>query len=360
MLTTRARSADGFGLVEAVVAGGLLLIAIVGGIGVFDSSRRESATGEHQQVAALQAQAEVERLRDIPYAELAINPAVAEQWVGSGQPGDPVGRIEPGEATTFRTGPGTDDTEEIVFAAADGEGVDAQTTTTVPAGSVAFELDIYRFVSWRDEECPIGDVPGTTGSLAAKWDEPASAIDSIVAAGSPSSKLLVAPLWNLLSTAVRNRITTADTHLDRIDSRLSALTDRIAGIEEIDPCDADVESLREADDTLSTLNEALAELEARLDLYASACTLFLCPGTSTAVYVNLNAAITALEDGDFDAALEEFTASLDDVDASDTSHNTKRVTVAVVLEPEPGTGPAKPVWATSVVSDPDEGLLSSP
>ena len=65
----------------------LLVIGILGGISVFDSSRRESATGERQQIAALQAQEELERLRDVPYAELALDPVrVLETF---GRPGEP-------------------------------------------------------------------------------------------------------------------------------------------------------------------------------------------------------------------------------------------------------------------------------
>jgi hypothetical protein len=43
----------------------------------------------------------------------------------------------------------------------------------------------------------------------------------------------------------------------------------------------------------------------------------------------------------------------------DTYKNTKRVVVAVVVEPRTGVGPAEPVWASTVMRDPEAGLLGT-
>jgi hypothetical protein len=46
-------------------------------------------------------------------------------------------------------------------------------------------------------------------------------------------------------------------------------------------------------------------------------------------------------------------------DLSDPDENTKRLTVAVLVEPRDGVGPAEPVWASTVVRDPSAGILGN-
>jgi hypothetical protein len=133
----------------------------------------------------------------------------------------------------------------------------------------------------------------------------------------------------------------------------------------VDPCDIDVETLHELEEGVGSLSPLLTELDSRITAYYAGCTKVLgvivsCPGSSSSLYANLSAAVANLENEDVPATLAALTASLDEIDATDHTHNTKRLTVAVVLTPRNGSGPGKPVWATSVVSDPDEGLLSSP
>ena len=65
-----------------------------------------------------------------------------------------------------------------------------------------------------------------------------------------------------------------------------------------------------------------------------------CPGTGSSLWTNLNAAITNLQNADYETAIAELTDSLGEIGPADHTHNTKRVTVAVVLDPRTGSGPS--------------------
>ncbi len=356
----RAREESGFTLIESLVGGILLVIGILGGISVFDSSRRESASGERQQIAALQAQTELERFRDVPYSELELDPNAAQAWTSSAGPGDPTARVVTGPPPGFRSGPSQ--TEDLAYAAASGAGIDPQSTYPLAMGDATIDADVYRFVSWKDEECPVTDLSGLVGPLEVLADTSATQLDSILAGGSILNNLL-GPLFGVLNPVVRNRLNDARDELTAIQAALADLVAAIEALNEIDPCDADVEALNELQDTLGPLNPMLTELNSRLNAYHAGCLKVLgvivsCPGSASALYANLNATITNLESADYEAAFDELIDSLGALNSADHTHNTKRLTVAVVLEPRNGSGPLTPVWATSVVSNPTEGLLA--
>jgi len=67
-----ARSVDGFGIVEVLVAILVLAVAILGLAGAFDSSRRLTLLSERRAVMSNSAQQEIERLQTYPYSELAM------------------------------------------------------------------------------------------------------------------------------------------------------------------------------------------------------------------------------------------------------------------------------------------------
>jgi Tfp pilus assembly protein PilV len=66
------RRADGFTMVEVVVASVVLTVAILGLVGAFDSARRLSLVAERQTAMAQRAQLEIERLQTYPYSQLAM------------------------------------------------------------------------------------------------------------------------------------------------------------------------------------------------------------------------------------------------------------------------------------------------
>jgi hypothetical protein len=357
---SRVREEDGFSLIEAAVAGSLLLIAIIGGIGVFDSSRRESATGERQQVAALHAQAEIERMRDVPYSDLGIDPA--EGWQPSLAPGDPTNRVAGTTNVTFRAGESL--TEDMAFFSENGKGIDPYSSSPIEVAGVPLDLNVYRFISWRDEECPVADLSGLTGSMEGLTDTTTGLLGTLLGGGSVLNQLL-GPLLGILNPVIGSQLDELEATLGGVEDEVTELIDAVNGLEEVDPCDADVETLNEMEGTIGPLNPLLTQLDTRLGAYRAGCTVVLgvvvsCPGTGSALWTSLNSTITSIESGDFQSQIADLTTALDELELDDHTHNTKRVTVAVVLDPRTGSGPSKPVWATSFVSDPDEGLLAGP
>ena len=190
----RIRDERGFTMVETLVAALVLTIGILGGVTVFSSAGKESASGERQEVAAQLAQAELERLRDTPYSKLAIEPG--QTWTASGQPGDPTGRINVA-ARTFNTGTAAGQ-EKLVDGTAAGTGVLPYTTTTVSSAGASMTARVYRFVSWHDEDCPVLELGNLTGSLNGVTTPVQSLVGTLLG---PSGILnsLLGPLFNLLN-----------------------------------------------------------------------------------------------------------------------------------------------------------------
>ncbi len=362
MLSRATQDERGLTLVEAAVGGFLLLVGVLGSISVFDSSGRESATGERQQIAVEQAKAELERMRDVPDAELAIDPTVAPgsatAWPNAGTPGDPVNRLDGGGAN-FRVGPG--DTERIVYTTA-GEGISGSSTIPVTMGSSAMGLTVYRFVTWRDEECPIADL----GGLVNGFEPLTSAVGSEIAPLLGPGSILNALLGSLLSVVpvpVRSRLNSAKTLATTAQNMIIELNDALGHLEEVDPCDADVAALSEAQDNLALLAPAIDAVDDAVLAYRNACVrvgsvVVSCPTLGSATGATLNNAVSALENGNLDERLDDLIDSISAIDTVDHERNTKRLTVAIAIEDRQGSGPFKPVWATSISSDPDAGLLS--
>lgn len=79
---TSARAADGFTLIEALVASLVLLIGIFGALAVLESSTRLTRTAQREQQAVARAQQDIEEMRTLTYGSLALSanpgPAVVD------------------------------------------------------------------------------------------------------------------------------------------------------------------------------------------------------------------------------------------------------------------------------------------
>jgi type II secretory pathway pseudopilin PulG len=357
MLSGRLKDERGFTLVEAAVAGVILAIGILGSIGVFDSSRRESATGERLQVAQALAEAELERMRDVPFAQLATNGA--ESWPSSGGDGDPANRVV-GGGTEFRA---SNTTSEPLVTADPGTGIDPYSDPdSVTIDGESFDMRVYRFISWRDVECQVAELTQLQDRYIGLLEALSSPLEEIAGNGGRIDRLLAIPLARLPST-VRSRLNVLDPIATSLREAVLDLIDAAEELDEIDPCDADLETLNALDETTSALEPTLDALDSAAANYYSKCfsplgVPIVCPSTASSHYQALNAQITALQSNDYLGDVEALVDSLGEISSSDHGQNTKRVTVAIVLDPAAGSGPFKPVWATSVVADPEEGLLS--
>jgi prepilin-type N-terminal cleavage/methylation domain-containing protein len=138
----------GFSLVELLIAMALTAVGIAATLSVFGVSGRTTVISQNTEVGAQQAQAELDRLSKLEYGELALtsmpvnSPNVKNpNYRVSGSHFDVrSGLIEPlvttpGEGDTAKVDPGPSD-----FAV-------GQNGATITG-------KVYRYVTWRDENCP--------------------------------------------------------------------------------------------------------------------------------------------------------------------------------------------------------------
>jgi prepilin-type N-terminal cleavage/methylation domain-containing protein len=147
--TANVRREEGFTLIEILIAVTLMSVGVAATMRVFGAAGRTTVRAQQQQVAVQQAQAEVDRLAALPYDELALTSAPPS----SSDPQNPGYKVSgsnfavrsdltealvltPGAGATAKVDPGPDD-----FAVGTGGG------TTVGA--------LHRYVTWRDENCPL-------------------------------------------------------------------------------------------------------------------------------------------------------------------------------------------------------------
>jgi prepilin-type N-terminal cleavage/methylation domain-containing protein len=153
-----ARSESGFSLIELLIAMSLTAVGIAATLSVFGASGRTTLVAQQGQVGAHQAQAELDRLsKQLSYGELAMTTLP----VNSTNPKNPNYRVSGGN---FQVRP--DLSEPLIPSSEAGEGDEAQ----VEPGPVDFRADaggstitgkLYRYVTWRDENCPATICDGT-------------------------------------------------------------------------------------------------------------------------------------------------------------------------------------------------------
>ena len=86
------RNEDGFTLVELLAACLLLAVGVLGVVGSLDLSRTAVSRAEVREAATHRGERELERLRALPYAQLALTVAPGP----SGAPADPDSFVRPG------------------------------------------------------------------------------------------------------------------------------------------------------------------------------------------------------------------------------------------------------------------------
>jgi prepilin-type N-terminal cleavage/methylation domain-containing protein len=148
-------SESGFSLIELLLAVALSAVGVAATIGVFGASNRTTLAAQQGQVGAQQAQAEIDRLSKLRYGQLALTSTPTN----STDPKNPNNRVSGGNLTV-RSGL----TEALVTTA--GEGETAQVDPgpdnfAVGSGGSTITGKIYRYVSWRDENCPATICDGT-------------------------------------------------------------------------------------------------------------------------------------------------------------------------------------------------------
>jgi prepilin-type N-terminal cleavage/methylation domain-containing protein len=152
----RARSEQGFTLIEVLIATALMSIGIAATMGVFGASGRATLIAQQNDVAASQAQATIDELSRMDYDAVGLTSTPAS----STDPKNPGSRVS-GSTLTIKTGL----TESFVLSTDAGQSGAAIDPTPQPfttgSGSSAVSGKIYQYVTWRDENCASGTCDGT-------------------------------------------------------------------------------------------------------------------------------------------------------------------------------------------------------
>jgi type II secretory pathway pseudopilin PulG len=144
------RSEDGMTIIEVLVAGIILVIGGLGVLGIVDAATRNTFRAEQSQVVANVLQGEMEKLRQVPYAELALT----ELPDDVGDPADPNSRVA--STSFFYTGRDGTGLKPLVYNGGS-NGSETIEGGTVDPGPVPFEVGdikgrINRYVVW--DTCP--------------------------------------------------------------------------------------------------------------------------------------------------------------------------------------------------------------
>lgn len=147
-MTARIGDERGFTLVELLIAMALTAVGVAATLGVFGAAGRTTVISQNTEVGAQQAQAELDRLSKLKYGELALTSTP----VTSANVKNPNYRVS-GSNFNVRTGL----TEPLVTVAGDGATAKVDpgpTTFAVGQNGSTITGRVYRYVTWRNENCP--------------------------------------------------------------------------------------------------------------------------------------------------------------------------------------------------------------
>ena len=157
----RARRDEGITVVEVVVAALILVVSGIALLGLVDSATRNNFRAEQSQVVNDQLQQEMERIRQLPYEELALTSMPTH----SGDSNNPSFRVTGATVNVNRSG-ATSYQDLVVNGGTDKEGSGTISGGSVVPGPSPFESgdvkgQIYRYVTWeQDPSC---------GNCADEW-----------------------------------------------------------------------------------------------------------------------------------------------------------------------------------------------
>jgi prepilin-type N-terminal cleavage/methylation domain-containing protein len=393
----------GFTVIELMVTIVILAVGVFGGVKVFESSFVGTSNAQKLDVGVSYATKAVEDMRGVPYAKLATKQVTRPASTG---PDDPQNRLTPGKYQV----PGGANEDLVAYQASSAF---PEVEDRVVGGET---LRIWRIVSWRDEECPIVDLTqlvSTLKSLQTTLTSASALVDGLAGPTGSIQRALTdgnSVLGNLvgvalapLLSAVTNVINLALKPLQAVLAPLSAPLDSLLGAVgsaitplssrlTIDLCDIpagavpNLSNVKAITSTLAALVPVLNAVSPVVDdvgnLVHSLVNLNLLGLLGAVVKAPLIVAdqativaklgtINSILGGVVDSAgnpaqlttlVTSLTTALPNLVAylanPDTTHNTKRVSVAVqVLNDGNGSAPKKPVWVTTVVTDPNDGLL---
>ena len=152
----RMRSECGYTLVEILAAMALMSVGVAATLRVFGSSGRTAQAAQRDQVATHKAQAALDQLGTTPYNKLGLTSAPTS----STDPVNPGYRVS---GVTLAVKPGL--TETFVLPSDPGQADAAISPAAEPftagSGDSAISGSVHRYITWRDEVCPVNVCDGT-------------------------------------------------------------------------------------------------------------------------------------------------------------------------------------------------------
>jgi type II secretory pathway pseudopilin PulG len=370
----------GFGLVEVLVAGFILVVGIGGGVYTFVTSQKGSVTAERNATATAVASQALEEVRAMPYTAVGSDlTSVTDPLKDPDDPDDETKTILSSGVFTTRDGK----SEAIVPGT-----LPAPDSVTVTEGGRTGTYKLYRFVSWRDDECQLvsrvnlKDLRDDVMNMKAD-------LDTLANDGNTLEKL-----FNMLSLGllkdrtgyIRTTIHRLKDDADAVVAAIGSLAGQPDGMvnQTIDLCDIppgtpmpDLSGIAAARTLLATVNTHMDQLNTEAlallnkgplctltcqDPYRTAMRQAYGTIMGTAPDSPAAPSSTDVVDNKIETVLAAQTVEIrklrDLALLPDIKENTKRVTVGVVNPVDrDGTGPGKVVWMTTVLINPEDGLL---
>lgn len=154
-MTRRVHDEDGFTLVEVLMAVILMSVGIAATLNVFGGSDRTVLAAQRGSIASHQGQEELDRLSKTAYSKLGLTSTPAS----SADPLNPGSRVS---GTTFKVRP--DLPEYFVLSTDPGQSAaavsPAPTSFATGVSGATVTGKIYRYVTWRNENCASGVCDG--------------------------------------------------------------------------------------------------------------------------------------------------------------------------------------------------------
>jgi prepilin-type N-terminal cleavage/methylation domain-containing protein len=138
-----AQAEDGFTLIEILFAIVLITLGILATAVSFDHSRRTTTAGERLEVMAHQAEAEIEQVIALPYANIGTTTAPTNP--GTGDVNDPNNYVT-GSSYNYDW---TDNTKVEVMVT----GGSSTLLTSTAWDDGRYDGTIYRYVTWVEDAC---------------------------------------------------------------------------------------------------------------------------------------------------------------------------------------------------------------
>jgi prepilin-type N-terminal cleavage/methylation domain-containing protein len=144
-----ARREEGFTLVEVLIAVVVMSFGVAATMRVFGAAGRTTVRAQQHEVGVQQAQAELDRLGALSYGELALTSTPPS----SSDPKHPGNKVSGGNFAVR-----ADLSEALVMVPESGNTAKVEPGPqpfAVGAGGATVTGNLYRYVTWRDESCPL-------------------------------------------------------------------------------------------------------------------------------------------------------------------------------------------------------------